>query len=739
MLIAECSEDCNDDISPPMALLVAKLNCSDPPLPPSRWLQVFQNEVEQLLRDEEDEDAVIGTAFEMLLARIEDCPDDRDVITARRLLDALIAERGGEGRLVISETEPMNGKLIGKTIKSDGDIEPYPYVRWWRWRMVRLLPTIDALIEYLIDGRERNICLGRGQLAPGNPLETRSQNARPDRDAGKHGFIDAASRFFPIDIDKIAVDWSDGLQGAVERILQGMGEPWCSTSCVWFATSSHGLKKDEDGLWRGEIDTGVARLRPCFITTRAINEAEAKTLTAMVAGLLPSATLDPRIVLRRQPNYIRRPQWLGHEGEDVLGDIGTIGLVRRQHEYLQLPDDLTQRTEIDRAEGLHDVVAHHPDAETAVHAIGSDGSVRTHLMAAVKLLLQANPMTQDDDASLRALANDIVTELQAMVAAHRDEIDANLKACGRPRSDATKYLPDNMREWAFDHARWMRDHPTTANVTWLKVTEQEGDGVKVDTEDVYRRVTAIINRFIHPRELTEWEEYCGLSPDVVLLNAPPGGRKSTEIRRLAVEFTMAHPDENVLILIDRHKLGDEQIEDLRREHPNAPPAATWRGRLAEDPDAKPREDGLKTLMCLRPHAMQAVQDDQCDAEFHMCKQGRGKNVIECPLLTRCGFWGQKEIVAEARIIYAAHEVAVHELPKAFGKIGLVIFDESPLDAFIFGVEKPVMALALDALLEPPPATLDVSDAEDLQCGRIPRGDAMQALPPAWPLSLRLVR
>ena len=63
----------------------------------------------------------------------------------------------------------------------------------------------------------------------------------------------------------------------------------------------------------------------------------------------------------------------------------------------------------------------------------------------------------------------------------------------------------------------------------------------------------------------------------------------------------------------------------------APPAATWRGRLAEDPDAEPYADGTARKMCLRPNAMRAVQDHQCDAEYHMCKQGRGKNVIECPL------------------------------------------------------------------------------------------------------------
>ena len=38
------------------------------------------------------------------------------------------------------------------------------------------------------------------------------------------------------------------------------------------------------------------------------------------------------------------------------------------------------------------------------------------------------------------------------------------------------------------------------------------------------------------------------------------------------------------------------------------------------------------------------------------------------------------------------------MPKAFGKVGWVIFDESPLDAFMFGVDdNDEMVLALDDL------------------------------------------
>ena len=59
--------------------------------------------------------------------------------------------------------------------------------------------------------------------------------------------------------------------------------------------------------------------------------------------------------------------------------------------------------------------------------------------------------------------------------------------------------------------------------------------------------------------------------------------------------------------------------------------------------------------------------------------------------------------SQANIWFAAHECAVHEMPKAFGDVGWVIFDESPLDAFMFGVDiNDQVALELDTLRTPLP-------------------------------------
>ena len=73
--------------------------------------------------------------------------------------------------------------------------------------------------------------------------------------------------------------------------------------------------------------------------------------------------------------------------------------------------------------------------------------------------------------------------------------------------------------------------------------------------------------------------------------------------------------------------------------------------------------------------------------------------------------GRKRI--KANIWLAAHECMVHEMPKAFGKVGRVMIDESPLDAFMFGVDNSdEVTLRLDALRTPPREEFAGRDAAD---------------------------
>ena len=161
----------------------------------------------------------------------------------------------------------------------------------------------------------------------------------------------------------------------------------------------------------------------------------------------------------------------------------------------------------------------------------------------------------------------------------------------------------------------------------------------------------------------------------------------------------------MVILVPRHELGAEQVAALHREHPNADfTAAIWRGRHREDPDfIGPQRPGKSKLMCWRSAEAQALESVLLDVEHSLCRQGRGAGAVHCPFYFSCGAQRQKQIRAD--IWLGAHELLVHPPPKTFGIVTQVFVDESPLDAFMFGVDavadKDSYEIDLDALLTPP--------------------------------------
>ena len=502
------------------------------------------------------------------------------------------------------------------------------------------------------------------------------------KDRGDHGFIDTPTKLFFLDVDDIPMAWRDDPEGAIRKILAELGEPWDQTSCVWFFTGTHGLERDKDGRWNGKISDGVLSARIAFITSRALTWGEASALTKIAKVRVPK--LDASISNLVQPNYIARPLWIDQPEADPLGDIPTIGRIKGKREALQVPDDLEHRARWAKAQGHNVEIADHPDAISAVRGIGHDGSVRSHLKAAVMHLLIANE--PDDVTSFADHAIAVVATLRQMVEANKQEIIANLEPHGRRWSDVTHYLPDNMVDWT----HWLLDHPSALKRKTIKLDTEERDDEGTNNitdlrEEIYARVERFFDAVNNPN-LAEGEEG---TPTVKLLVAPTGSRAT------AVRYVAANPGRSVVILMPRHRLGDEQALALQTEHPGIS-AAVWRGRHADDPDSPDPDHPDKFLpMCQRSDEARELEKALLDVDHHLCKQGRGKKKIECPLFNICAYQGQKDTTAS--VWFAAHEMMMHAIPKAFFDVGLVMIDESPLDAFTFGIDRE-MALALDNLL-----------------------------------------
>jgi putative DNA primase/helicase len=379
----------------------------------------------------------------------------------------------------------------------------------------------------------------------------------------------------------------------------------------------------------------------------------------------------------------------------VLGDIPTIGWVRGTSDYLAVPDDLTHQARWAKAQGHGIDVADHPDAEAAVHGIGSDGRLRQHLLAAVEHLLRANECPEVVSFVDHSIV--IVQKLQEMIAQQRDVIEANLARHGRRWADLLHYFA-GMQDWC----NWLLDHPGALNRKTITLsTEERVEPDEVATrEAIFTRVERTIEQFSQPNAFEQYgDEFIAT---VVLLVAPTGSRKSTLMRTTAVRHVIEHPGESVAISVPRHRLGAEQIEMLQREHPDGHyRAAVWRGRHADDPEQPhPQRRGAFRKMCWRSDEAEEVELALLNVEHALCKQGRGDKVIKCRFYDRCGYQRQKLI--EANIWFAAHECMVHEMPKTLGKVTLVMVDESPLDAFMFGIDRnDQKILGLDTLKHAP--------------------------------------
>lgn len=142
----------------------------------------------------------------------------------------------------------------------------------------------------------------------------------------------------------------------------------------------------------------------------------------------------------------------------------------------------------------------------------------------------------------------------------------------------------------------------------------------------------------------------------------------------------------VVILLPRHDLIDELMAALTAEHPKGGfVAAAWRGIHRPDPEfvGPLRENEIRT-MCWRDEEATAMEEAMVSVKDNLCQKGRGKKKVRCPFFELCGMQRQAHTVAD--IWLGARELMVHEMPKAFGAVGRIYIDESPLGALTFGLD-----------------------------------------------------
>ena len=230
------------------------------------------------------------------------------------------------------------------------------------------------------------------------------------------------------------------------------------------------------------------------------------------------------------------------------------------------------------------------------------------------------------------------------------------------------------------------------------------------------------------RPLTPWP----LIP-VNVLQQSTGVGKSRMFRKTAVNILNHTKHEGVVVIaVDRHDLGQEQLDALAREHPNtALVVRIWRGRGADDPEQPGK------LMCWRNDEAEEVSAHGLSVEISLCKQWdrKDKKEILCPFYEMCGHQRQRQ---PGNIWFVAHELLLHEVPEVFGERVLQVFaDEDPLDAFFFGIDK-AYEVPLNALTKPPRIKdefIDMEERDRLKEARTKLHEALVKLPEG-PVPLR---
>ena len=284
-------------------------------------------------------------------------------------------------------------------------------------------------------------------------------------DRGDHGFLDEPTKLFFLDVDGMQINWRANPERAIRNIVAQLGEPWASTSFVWFFSAKHGLEFVDDGRkhWTGKIIDGKLYARIVFITERALNEAEASALTNIAKVHVPK--LDAAISRLVQPNYIGDRIGWSILTATCLATSPSIGWVEGRPTISPFPTISRTRHAGPRR---RDTASTSPTTPTrrrrcaASAATDGCGSIcwRPSSTCCSPIGARGRELRRPRRRNRR--------QLQAMIEQHRAEIEANLARHGRRWADVLHYLA-GMADWA----HWLLDHPAALNSKTIRLVKEE--------------------------------------------------------------------------------------------------------------------------------------------------------------------------------------------------------------------------------------------------------------------------
>jgi putative DNA primase/helicase len=244
-------------------------------------------------------------------------------------------------------------------------------------------------------------------------------------------------------------------------------------------------------------------------------------------------------------------------------------------------------------------------------------------------------------------------------------------------------------------AAWlaMRTSPPDRTGAWMIFKEARRHGWRTTpthaaagytgADEARREIARLIHNFLHPNVYQTFARKVLSSASAIKVETGIG---KTEAAIKAIADCLAGNDATrVGYGVATHRLSSEIEQRFADQDVKA---ATYRGRMALDPDG----DGENDLMCMLPGKVDAAVEARVDIERHCCRHGEKV----CEFYHQCAFQRQKEKIKAADVVIFASDVIFHAQP-AIGDLDMLFLDESFWDAQIGNeIEIPLGKLSCDA-------------------------------------------
>lgn len=443
---------------------------------------------------------------------------------------------------------------------------------------------------------------------------------------------EADRQWIMLDIDKWPLppwgDLADDPEAIIEAAITGLlPETFHDAECWWQLSSSAGFVPD------------ILKVHLFFwLSEPASNEDIKARLRPVVRGF------DGSPFSANQPHFIAAPQIEG--GHDPLprrtgwrkGLDSTVTLPELPPKQARTATDGSHNAEL--GEGIDGALALLGDGD------GLRGFHEPLRTATMRYAQDCRCTGERDDATLKA----------RLKKALRDAPIDSAKRSGIAEYLADAYL-DRIINGAF--AILATDAPPIA--PHYRAPEH---GAEAARAEVRQHVAAFLDG------AANWHrDGANGDPDHAGLIVSTGIGKSTIARaalpRWIADAKLENRPHRVLWLVPTHKLGSESLQEMIDIGMSA---TAWRGGEADDPEAPGQS------MCRNAAAVADARVAGEDPEIVVCGQ---PDKLCCEFRGCCGYQRQKAPATAADVIVAAHQIALHQIPKLIRDgLGLVVMDES---------------------------------------------------------------